>query len=626
MKRGENMRVCPSCNREYKAGEVLCPLCNTAIVETNEKGKASAISTLRISPTFKRVLISVCAALLSAVLLMSGVALIFYFAKSTPSLLYVKNGDLYSTCETGRAKKLKEDIFENMSEEEKDSFFEHLVKDEKREVLIYPAEIEYKISESENLKGEPALRGEETVETCMTLKALHLKNSKEYEIADGVSSFEYSDFAGKVIYEKEDCLYSYDIAENESSLLCEKVYYYTLSESGEYMIYSDSAARGTYWMKMGEEALYIKGISSFSKDLSTCADIDGEGNLLVTSFGDPPRTVAENIHEIGSVSPDGKLYYTTVEKYDIYYKDFVEDDLPAEDPSQLLSEIREYVDKGKTDGFKHNLYYFDGNESILLNSFECVDVWEAPVLSFLSQSFDYSVLRTDIYIKDEARFEKIKLSSVLQYGDSYWVHLAHNLLDAFPLYCRRVTYIGSELCERNLDEICDTFYDNERERVYLYTEHMANKRVNAYYSDIEDGKAAYPQPFDKNMLKDSIQYLPDGSLVYFKEYMDYKRSGYLYRDRELLDKDAHIDSVVYSEELDALFWISGSDKEMSAGTLMMQKEKDILPVAYGVLDYRVCRDGVYYTAHSLDGDKYDLYFFNGESTKKAEGDVDLIIE
>ena len=617
------MRLCPSCNREYKTGESVCPVCNAKIVETNEKGTARAISTLRLPKIPKKVILSVCALLLSVALIASGIGVLFYFMNNTPALLYLKNGDLYSTCETGRAKKLKEDIFKNMSEEEKDSFFEHLVKDENRQILIYPASTVYKTTETENLKSEPALRGDEEKVPYLTLKVLNLKNGKEYDIADEVTSFVYSSFGGVVIYEKSKDLYSYDVKEAKSTLLIENVRYYSLSESGEYMIYSDEDAKGTYWQRLGEETVFIEGISSFSKDLSTYAYIDSDDKLYMYSPATGSCFVSDDAYSLGGVYFTGEIYYLTVEECTYYYKDFVEDDIP-DDRSEQAEKIREYVERGYVKRFKHCANHFDGKKTTQLYSYMTTLYPDGYYFSeHTSEMYEYPTMSAVCSKTVSENLQTYKLSTLMAAGEFFGDPLS--TIGEPTVTWINTVFLNGEDCQRRFDGIDNVVCDPNFERVFFYVRDQESKRTNLYYSEIENGKAAYPKPFDKNMLKDSIQFLPDGTVTYFKEYMDYKRSGYLYRDRELLDKDAHIDSVAYSEELDALFWISGSDKEMTSGTLMMQKGGEILPVAYGIRDYRICCDGVYYIARSLSGEKYDLYFFNGEKTKRINTGVDSVI-
>ena len=230
--------------------------------------------------------------------------------------------------------------------------------------------------------------------------------------------------------------------------------------------------------------------------------------------------------------------------------------------------------------------------------------------------------------------EKIKLSDIITECEDFY------LLAEYYDYLRSLLIPNGTWGEKifiedkaidNPEDLCipQISFSNDGKTVYFLVGTVRyptgyNKRINIHIANIKE-KNIEPALYEKNVLTESISFLPDGTVTYFKEYMDYKRSGYLYRDRELLDKDAHIDSVVYSEELDALFWISGSDKEMTSGTLMMQKGGEILPVAYGIRDYRICCDGVYYIARSLSGEKYDLYFFNGEKTKRITTGVDSVI-
>lgn len=633
------MRLCPNCNREYKTGESVCPVCNAKIVETNEKGTARAISTLRLPKIPKKVILSVCALLLSVALIASGIGVLFYFMNNTPALLYLKNGDLYCNCENGRRKKLKEDIFKDMSEEEKDSFFERLVKDENRQILIYPASTVYKITETENLKSEPALRGDEEKVPYLTLKVLNLKNGKEYDIADEVTSFVYSSFGGVVIYEKSKDLYSYDVKEAKSTLLIENVRYYSLSESGEYMIYSDEDAKGTYWQRLGEETVFIEGISSFSKDLSTYAYIDGENKLYMYTPDKGLQHVADSVGMIYEVYEDGKIYYLTNESIPDYYKNIIIDDCPVITDDENVDIIRNLLESDFKDANALTLCYYNGEEnvklsdSIYFNHSGDVD-WEFYYYDQFRESSDENpLLIANVLHSIDSLGEKIKLSEIItECEDFYLVAAYYNYLCSVLIpgdtWAEKI-FIEDKAIDNPFSYIPQISFSNDGKTVYFLVGTVRyptgyNKRINIHIADIKE-KNIEPALYEKDVLTESISFLPDGTVTYFKEYMDYKRSGYLYRDRELLDKDAHIDSVAYSEELDALFWISGSDKEMTSGTLMMQKGGEILPTAYGIRDYRICCDGVYYIARSLSGEKYDLYFFNGEKTKRINTGVDSVI-
>ncbi len=455
----------------------------------------------------------------------------------------------------------------------------------------------------------------------------------------------------KIIYSKNDCVYSSDKDGNSSKLAKDMDAYYLTKDKKSVICYAENESDDDddysysynvvlIEIESGEKTDICDKVSRFSynDDTGSLFYLKNDKLYSYDSSSGKSDNIAKDVTNCW-YTENGKLMYTALDKeYSVY--DFIKDEYKDTD-DEIKEPVAEdyYPDIEEPDYDDYDTYeeydeaydrYYDAWDKAREKYYEDYDKWEAVAdrkeLREELKDSDYKISTYSLYSYDGK--ESVMVCENIESADAVYDFSRiydRDAVDAFSWYYEAFGLMSSNIIRveaykdslSSMKKIDIDDVSSASGAYYKIEEELETKDVLVRGSDVID--------IDKKNLEFYLAYSYDGDAYLY--YIDEDDDDYTVRHIYLLDKDAKsMDdaSLISKDGYDIAFPASGPvcfsdyDEKHNSATLSIGDEKinDVFP---GWILYED-GDGFYYAKDFDDEDyTFDVYYYsNGESTKVTD--------
>lgn len=276
-------------------------------------------------------------------------------------------------------------------------------------------------------------------------------------------------------------------------------------------------------------------------------------------------------------------------------------------------EDRDYLRESLNDySFEHityTLYYFDGEEKIMISDALADDYFEyameAPVavVEIYNQA---DVTKVDLSEVEYAYEVQERVQNALS-GSSELAVVAEETLQALE-----VPYASYNVLEDGTG-------------IYLYESNEDSYIADVYFMAVSGDKIEKEELYDSDVYNSYHYTTEDGKLMYYKNVNTDNRSGDLYIGKEEVDFDVRLGKVTV--EGGSVFYLIDWSDDSECGTLKMYRNGDKTKIADDVHTIQVVgeKEVLYLRDYGTTYGKGTLYRFTGSKSAKLADDVSGIL-
>ncbi|MDY5648787.1 MAG: hypothetical protein SPF84_08490, partial [Lachnospiraceae bacterium] len=261
----------------------------------------------------------------------------------------------------------------------------------------------------------------------------------------------------------------------------------------------------------------------------------------------------------------------------------------------------------------YSLCFFDGKEeTVITDSFDRNSCYAA--------ASEKAVITYKAY--NQSDFDKVKLSEIESVYD------VNNMIDSV-LATSADFYVAAKNTVSEIEkekEVLNFGINASGSAIYYIDDVPESKNHGSLYRIIiENGEVGEPEVYDNDVYINSIDFVSDKQLKYFKDYKD--NVGELYINKEMIDFDVYQPSIAVRTDLNKVFYFNDWNEEKEYGTLKVYQEGETIKIADDLHDFFVNGSGhvLFLSDYSLKYNYGELYeWYNGE-TEKVDEDVSCII-
>jgi hypothetical protein len=303
------------------------------------------------------------------------------------------------------------------------------------------------------------------------------------------------------------------------------------------------------------------------------------------------------------------LYDDALEAYNQAYTEF---ETAYTEYSKKLDRdsIRESIEGQTITTTEYTLYYYDTKDSKVVTD---------SYASFLDYSSEKPIIVYENYNKGE--YTRVNMSDVTTYDDIYNLASSATIYDASEAYIA----VNSETSKIDQENASSFRLKSSGEALYyLDNFNEENGYGDLYEMKINGTKPGVPEKYESKVYR--YQLLGEDKLLYYKSVKD--NSGDLYLNKELIDSDVYLNSILTMDASDSIVYYVDYDEEDQKGTLTIYKGKDAVTIGEDVHSYSAYDDKkiVYLTDYNIDKYTGDAYLYKGSGKKvKIDDDVTALI-
>lgn len=566
-------------------------------------------------------------------------------SKIPEAVLYLKDGEInYSSLKNIEPIEITSDLYPDETSGTEDYYnaqhLTHLSEDGK--TIFYPDRIKNNSSSLESIS--------------VTLYYKNVNSDEDgTKIDSNIFTYQINKKADKIFYLKNKSrdFYINDFSDKEK--IDSDVNYFYINEDGSKIYYFTN--NGDLYLKNGsddkEKIDSDSVIKYITKDYNKIYYIK-ENKLFLKEIGKEKKEIVDEVGYIERVYETGEVYYTKQQNSELKLYDFVDDDMKLEDEkiqepvrliepnsrnfdswdeyniaySQYSKENEDYYkEKEKYDAkinrdnirellksqdysrYHTSLYYYDGNETILITDYYLQNY-------YCSKNTEKAC---KIIEKKHVDIGKIKMSAIKSYRDV-------------------VTYINSKNSETHemcllikstlttIDNTTGTRFslNNSKTKLYFLDEYNKEKEYAKLCEiEIKDDTLGHKNIYDEEVSSFNLIYGTD-NLIHYKDVKDY--SGDLYIEKNYIDSGVQISSVRLIPDSNSLVYIVDYDEQKQSGTLKMYNGIKSVKIEDEVHEFYPVNEKKIVYMIDFDGTKGDIYLYDGgEKIQKIDDDVTKII-
>lgn len=583
------------------------------------------------------IILSVAAAVIAVAAIVLAIIFVLPLVLKTDYSLYIRDGAVY---------------YSHLSEEDKPvKLTANLYKDDEStlslEDLSVLMEEEISFCQIGKTLFYPEKMDSETFSYTLNYLRPEEEESETVKIDADVYSYETNLIGSYVAYIRGSNrnLYLFQTKTGESTKIDSNVTDYHISTLGNKIIYHNE--EGALYRYDGSESLRI------SRDVSSIEHISKSGKdvyyikddelYCYNTRKDTQTQIAEDVAYVLKAYDSGEVYYLTSTEVTHKYEDYVTDILAETDAAltaapeepiradyedvyayeeaytdyeELLElyesksardNLREFVLNSSATRTEYQLYFYDGETTILLSDNYAFNAPEAfcfaedkPIVIFKQYLPDYFTLDILDLLADADTETYIDLSLYTTYENYLFLNGA---IDILPhVFAQNLTFTADGSKLYFVDDVLDTtgcgslyevsFTENSIDRIRKCDENIhynfyydEKTESLAYISDVNDlscGKLFFHgERIDKDVLVDSFTVLPkSGQIAYYKDLDEEAGCASLVihngKDTEKLSKTAY---DYFITPLNHILYLEGYDEESGTGKLILYTGKDKWSVA-----------------------------------------------
>lgn len=655
---------CPACNNLIDAETSFCPNCGTTISDCVEHAENEPNKPQKRK--FVKMLLAISIPCVAVILAVTIVLLLFINKKKSENyVFYIKDGEVYFSHTLGiKPSQVTENLdatgdatareFANfgsysagqyfrLSENGRYIFFIDEINTEEDEgfTLFYckannPGEKSEKIDDnilyydiSANGKCVTYLKDyeydDESYDYYGTLYQSDLKESDK--IDNDVTEFYASD-DGKILYyiTVEDDLYRVD-GKKKDKLASDITNVYHIDEKFETIYYTkagalykqvenddaEKIASDVYSVPVvydSGELYYVTGASQNASLLDYVEDDMLESDAAITAPTKPVKPEYPSYYNYDTYAEYNAArdaYSAEIEKYNDAYAKYLEKYSIYQ--SKLdRDELRNDLKNASFLGAAHSLYYYDGDESVLLS-----DTYN----TYSEYAQDAAVMVFSSY--NQTKVEKVKLSEVTTVYEVQSMVEA-TLTSSYSYYVATADKTTLVDCEK----VLRFRVDNDGESIYFINGDN-DEEGNLYYIAVSGNDVSKPEYFDNNVYIYSCYFAAPGKFLYYKNYNTDKNFGELYINGKKVDDDVHYGR--YIEETDTVVYITDWSEKNDCGTLNIYRKGKNTKIEDDVYSFSVTPGGeiLYLYDYDLEDYEGELYVYKNNKSKFIDDKVNCII-
>lgn len=548
-----NNVVCPACGVENAPENQTCSACGVALAAPQAEKKAPKIS--------KKLIAIVAGALALIIVLALVIPAIFGGKYSAPDYaIFVKDGELVFGDFEGKNPGTM--VITDDAGDVDEVYSSDFVVSKDGSILFYPQEI-----------------NEDGTYTLMYKDAD--TSSKGTEITSGVQSYKINADGDKVLYLKNDKLYTYDVSKGESGdSIAKDVNAYRADEDLEKIVYrtvkyTDDGQEERLYFKNGEAdaELIAKDIDSYTID-SDFENIyyEKEEKLYKAELTTKPEgeQIAKDVYSF-YLYEDGKMYIVIEEEIEAEADEEEDDDYYYDD----------YVETQK------KLYYYNGTEKTLVSE---------NYSSMARRAYDAPVIVFAIYNdEEETHFYYVAIEGVAQ---------------TKPISDEEITDVSLTADGSVLYYIANV--DEEAEVGDLY-------RV-----EITDGTVGKAEKYDTDVSTyEGLYVLNNEEVAYAKDRDSETGAATFYVNKTKLAEDC--EGVAYNEAGDCTLYVTDGDDKNNTYTVWALIDGESVKIADEVYNISLLPSGNSLYIKDYSNGSGELYVWNGKDSQKVSSDVSEII-
>ena len=273
----------------------------------------------------------------------------------------------------------------------------------------------------------------------------------------------------------------------------------------------------------------------------------------------------------------------------------------------LRDELREDLQNETVEITKNKLYYYDGKEEILVTDALVDDM-------FINYADAKPIITLEIY--NQSKSNKVKLSEITSYYavTDYVYELFQSSADL---------YVAVGATTSIIDETDASAFrlSSDGSVIYFLDDVSTNEDGDLYKIILADGKVGKPEKFDTDVNVQSIYFVKDNQLAYYKNVNDSSAKGDLFINKEPIDTDVSFYGIFIFDNQVLYFTDYNLDKNQ--GTLKMYENKKKTKIADDVYEFNITDKGdiVYLYDYSTKNFTGSLYLYNNGKPKKVDDDV-----
>lgn len=642
---------CPNCGEKTSTEFAFCEQCGASIQEdvtvktgtAEEEPKKKGFGEFGKLP--KKLLLGVGGAIaLVAVLIIVFVSKIFTGGGNQEYCLYLKGGEIvYDDFSEDGAFELTSRMLDNVSDSEiepDDGYYisNYVRFSENGKIVFYPDRLD---DESEGF--------------TIYCRNINKPNEEPIKIDSEITQYVINKDGTQVIYLKEEGgLYSHDLKEKEkiasevtefySANDCKKIGF--LKSNGGYYIYSE----GGESVKIAND---VESIRYTSEDLSAVYYEKEEGLYKQVEGEDDVTKISSDVFTVEQIYDSGEVYYTKEETVEIKLSDYVVDDIADADavmtepeypdsPSWWdydtdeaydaaveqyetayeayeasydaynaklqRDELRETLQESIFEQSVYTLYYFDGEESVVLT--------DALTDYYLPCTQDNPAIAYEEY--NQVETTKVKLSEIT---NAYEVE---ELVKA-AMYSSAERYIavGEKTSVLEQTDAQQIQFSADGKALYFLDDVSDEGRGDLYKAIITDASVQKPELIDDDVDNTAIYDL-NNAIAYFKNFDDEKYRGDLWIDGKEIDYDVYCYSISIQDG--TVYYYSDWNAEKEYGTLKKYANEKTTKIADDVYSWRLNEGNILYLYdYSWNSNSGTLYIYKNGDSEKISDDVTCII-
>lgn len=442
-----------------------------------------------------------------------------------------------------------------------------------------------------------------------------------------VSDYRINEKGTLVFYRKDGILYRHDLTDKEK--IASNIYYFQVSADGKQAVYKNKDGELYRWD--GKESLLlmeaVEGEFLMTEDFQSVYYYK-EGTLYRKTGSKEPVAVASDYTQILGFYPEtGEVYYLKRHEQSLTLADFVEDDLAQADAAisgepdywaydsyeayqkdydaywdkYYRDQLRQQLTQIIVDTGEDTLYYFDGKEHIALA--QGVD----PQSVTACESRSLLVYRT----VDTAGVTKLKLSHLTDIQE-----VINVLTEAVEGSSAWHAAVGENTMPLGVEKVEKAVFAPEGDWLLVTAEPDPAGGAQLYVLEVSRTKVRQPQKLDSGVAPNYGGFTPSGECWYFKNMDETSGQGQLFLNGKKLDSDVAAESVVYSEALKGLVYLTDWREAKEYGILKLYG-KEAQKIADDVHAFALLPQGevLYLQDYKLGTEEGSLYIHSGSDPK-----------
>jgi len=582
------MIICPKCNKQLEDGTLFCDACGENLAAANQPAPEAAPApeakkTLDIK---KLAVLGVAAVAIIALVIFLG-SLIFGGGEPNYAL-YIKDGEMQFTTFGKSSLEVTDNLFEGVGNAELSQmasqigYYNHLTKDGNKLFYIDKAD-----------------------QSGFTLYVRNPNKPKEepIKIDTGISQYLVNEKGTLVTYLKyvdgEGVLYQHDL--KDKTKIKGEVDSFVATLDGKKILFQ--IEDGSIFVKDGSKdpekvVSEADSLEYVNKDFSKIY-YTKENNLYFKKGNKDAEKICSDVGNVIQIYDSGALYYTKAVEEAEENDGINEQDIDTE--SIVESIMKEYA---KT------LCFYDGKESKTITE----SYYGNYRVSEEREVFVYAEIDED-ELTEENKYE---ISEAIKWNIA----------------------IKAEVSEINVENIAGVRLTADGKTAYVISTEKIKVDAEADTDSESDAEPKEPQTdlykikigskpeaaekYDEEIYANYVSVTVNGNVIYYKEVKNNK--GELYVDKNKIDDDVKIGSVIYLEDSKKVAYFSDWNDEKAYGTLEIATLKGkTTKVADDVANMVItpAEDVLYIKEYK--NNKGELYRFSGNKSTKIDEDVVAIL-